>query len=252
MKPKHLRLIVLAVQLSLVVSQARAAAPGSLTPEQALQQSRDTYAVLKSYSDSGSVTTTYRSGNAPASIDTATLHTFYQTPRQFYFDFHKGTAADGERFVLWSEGQDFNTWWSTTRVHEDYPQGRGATAFALGAYPTQGATVMIPPLLFAKAGLQGPLANFTLTKGEGTDKVGEHICYRLLGQESVAYKSGNVAGARAITVWIDTQSLLVRKVFEDTPGDSGAGTINSITTTLEPMANPAIEAAKFHFEAPKS
>jgi hypothetical protein len=37
--------------------------------------------------------------------------------------------------------------------------------------PSKGAAVMIPPLLFAKAGLQGPLANFILSKGIGTEKL---------------------------------------------------------------------------------
>jgi outer membrane lipoprotein-sorting protein len=250
MKPSHGAMMALSVALA--VSRAMAAQTQAPSPDQVLQHSRDTYAALKSYSDSGSITTTYRSGGAPASVETATLHTWYQAPRQFNLDYQRGAAAGGDRFVLWSEGQDFNTWWSSTHVHTDYPQGRGGTAFALGAYPTKGATVMIAPLLFAKGGLQGPIANFTLTQSEGIDRVGEHPCYRLRGQESIAYKSGTVAGARVITIWIDTQSWLVRKVFEDTPTDSGSGTVNSVTTVLEPVANPAIEAAKFHFEVPKN
>jgi hypothetical protein len=99
--------------------------------------------------------TTYRSGKAAASIDTSTFHTLYHAPRQFLLEFKKGPNIDDERFVIWSEGQDFNTWWSATKVHEDYPQGRGANAFALGAFPTLETTVMIPPLLFPRRGCRG-------------------------------------------------------------------------------------------------
>jgi hypothetical protein len=250
MKPSN-PLCCLLMIVSFGVATAVAADAPLLAPEQALQQSRAKYAAMSSYSDAGSVVTSYKSGAAPADVETHTFHTYYHTPRQFYLEFRKGMDTT-ERFVIWSEGQDFNTWWSETQVHEDYPQGQGATAFALGALPTQGAVVMIPPLLFSKAGLQGPLANFTLAKGDGTEPVGGHRCYRLLGREALAYGTGTVTGERSVIVWIDTESLLVRKVFEDTPPDMGGGTVSTITTTLDPVANPSIDPSHFHFDVPKS
>jgi outer membrane lipoprotein-sorting protein len=238
--------------VGLAISAAHAADGGTLPADQVLMQSRAKYAALTSYSDSGSVTTSYRSGPGPADVDRYTFRTLYHTPRQFYLEFKKDPKVSDERFVIWSEGQNFNSWWSATKVHEDYPQGQGATAFALGALPTQGADVMIPPLLFAKAGLQGPLANFVLTKSEGTDKVANHLCYRLLGQEALAYKTGTVTGSRAVTVWIDAESMLVRRVFEDTPPGDGADIIQTITTTIDPSADPTIDPTRFHFEVPKN
>jgi len=246
---KYLLLVSLALCLSIGAAHAAGA---SLTPEQVLQQTRDKYASMTSYADTGSVVTRYRSGNAPVSVDTHTFRTNYHAPRQFLLEFRKGPEAADERFVIWSEGQDFNTWWSATKVHEDYPQGRGANAFALGSLPTDGTSVMIPPLLFAKAGLQGPLTSFQLTKGGGTDKIGDHLCYRLIGQEARAYGTGTVTGERAVTLWIDVESLLVRKVFEDTPADSGSDTVTTVTTSFEPVANPTIDPARFHFEVPKN
>jgi hypothetical protein len=248
MRSLSLGCVVFAVAASL----AHAADPvATLSPEQVLRQMRDKYAALNSYADTGSVTTIYRSGNAAAITETHTFRTAYHSPRQFLLEFRKDPKAGDERFVLWSEGQDFNTWWSATKVHEDYPQGSGATAFALGALPTKGAVVMIPPLLFSKAGLQGPLANFSLTRGAGKQEIGDHICYRLQGQEAVAYKTGNVAGGRAVTLWIDAESLLVRKVFEDTPAGTSADTVSTVTSSYEPSANPVIEPARFHFELPQ-
>lgn len=247
MKPSALRCFA----ACLFLSAATAAELGTLSPEQVLKQSRDTYVALTSYADTGSVTTRYHSGRAPESVETYTFRTAYQTPRQFLFDFKKGMDAGAERFVIWSEGQDFNSWWSATQVHEDYPQGQGANAFALSAYPTQESSVMIPALLFSKAGLQGPLSSFTLLKGAGTEKLGEHLCYRLIGQEAMAYKTGTVAGGRAVTLWIDAETLLMRKIFEDTPDGDGGDILNTVTTSFEPVANPAIDPTRFHFEVPK-
>lgn len=242
----------LAACMILGICSARAADTASLSPEQVLQQSRQIYAALNSYSDSGSVVTSYRSGKTAASVNTSTFRTLYHAPRQFLLEFSKGPNIGDERFVIWSEGQDFNTWWSATRVHEDYPQGRGANAFALGAFPTQQTAVMIPPLLFSKAGLQGPLSSFTLSRGDGTDRIGAHLCYRLIGEEAMAYQTGTVAGGRTVTLWIDTQSLLVRKVFEDTPAGMASDTLTTVTTTFDPVANATIDAARFHFEPPQN
>jgi hypothetical protein len=68
----------------------------------------------------------------------------------------------------------------------------------------------------------------------------------------MAYKTGAVAGGRAVTLWIDIQSLLVRKMFEDTPAGSASDTVTTVTTTFDPVANPPIDSARFHFEPPES
>jgi hypothetical protein len=44
--------------------------------------------------------------------------------------------------------------------------------------------------------------------------------------------------------------LLVRKVFEDTPSDAGAGSVSRVTTIYEPRANPELDDSSFRFEVP--
>jgi hypothetical protein len=132
-------------------------------------------------------------------------------------------------------------------VHNEYPSGKGTLAFALGDSPTRGATQIIAPLLFPKAGMQGPLTAISEARLQGDESIDAHTCFKISGQE----KSGFGGGTRPITVWVDRETLLVRRIFEDTPSSSGGGVISRLTTTLQPVVNPSLSADKFAFAAPK-
>ena len=49
-----------------------------------------------------------------------------------------------------------------------------------------------------------------------------------------------------MTVWIDAESLLIRKVVE-VPKDVLPGQIARVTTTFQPQANPKLDDARFTF-----
>jgi len=214
-----------------------------------LAQSRGTYAALMSYSDRGTVVVEIGTAQSPIK-DRRTFTTYYRAPRQFLMS--NRIEDSGEELVLWceGEGQDFKSWWTASKTVMDYPQGQGAIAFANAAYPTSSVAVMIPSLLFAAANLQGPLSGFNLTRDVGEETLNGRRTYKLIGEEQQAYGTGTVTGARAITIWIDASTYLVRKVFEDTPHDSAAGQISRQTTTYEPVANPSLDAARFHYVPP--
>jgi hypothetical protein len=203
-----------------------------------------TYAELKSYSDTGTVVSEYSSGgDGPPLVDKHTFITVYRAPREFKLDFRK---SGGDRFVTWCEGQDFHTWWKATGVQEDYPKGRGANAFALGAFPTAGANSQIPPLLFSNAGLHGPLTDLAGLRYAGTEKIGERNYHKLAGEVGLAYGTGNVTSVRPTTVWIDAETLLIRRVVEDPP--KGSGKIGTRTiTSFEPRGNPELKESDFRF-----
>ena len=61
--------------------------------------------------------------------------------------------------------------------------------------------------------------------------------------------SGRRNNERAVTVWIDAESRLIRRVFEDAKGLPG-NTFSRLTVTLDPRANPTIEDARFQFKVP--
>jgi hypothetical protein len=54
-----------------------------------------------------------------------------------------------------------------------------------------------------------------------------------------------------VTIWIDAETTLIRKVFEDTPESHAPGAYQRTTTTIDPQANPAIADDAFAFTPPR-
>jgi outer membrane lipoprotein-sorting protein len=219
--------------------------------EDVLERSRAKYAALKTYSDTGTVTTEYLGPGDSGSplVERHTFNTFYRAPRQFFFEFAMDPKVGEERVVVWSDGTDFNSWWSATKVHDTYPKGQGANAFALAAFPSKNSITQISPLLFAQAGLHGPLTDLKVLRSDQTENVNGHRCYKVVGEVGLSYGTGAVTNLRPTTVWIDAESLLVRKILEDTPKNA-SGT-DRTTTEFEPKADPQIEDSHFKFTPPK-
>jgi outer membrane lipoprotein-sorting protein len=211
-------------------------------------RSRAMYASLLSYADTGTVDKQYGQGGASHDRHTFTTY-FKRAPRGYYFEFSKLGGVD--RYVIWGDPQAFHTWWKTTVVKTDYPNPNNTGAFTGAGEQTAGSAMQITPLLYAKAQLPGALANFTNIRPSGTEEINGRPCYRLVGTTSESYAAtGRVVNARDLTVWIDTESLLVRKVYEK-PKDQVAGWLSSVTTTFVPQANPAIDNSRFRFTPPK-
>ncbi len=240
-----MRIRAIAVAICIVVLGSGSVAAAQFDADAILAQAKAKYAALHAYTDSGTLVTTYRSPGAPAIVERFGFTTAYAPPRRFLFDFRRDPKFGAKRFVIWANGEEFNTWWSDSKVHDTYPQGQGATAFAMGSQPTDGAVLAIAPLLFAKAGLHGALTDVAQVKGSGVEAVDGHPCYKLTGTFGLAYGTGNVRGARAETIWIDTQILLVRKLFQDTPEGTGGNIVSQIAVDFNPKENPQIPANAF-------
>lgn len=225
----------------LAASSLGVAAEAAPDPEALLQRVREAYAALTSYSDTGAILLENRPIGATMIREEHTFTTRYAAPRQFYFDFRKGATA--ERFVIWCPGETFSSWWSATHVKEDYPKGQGANAFAVGTLPTAGTALLVPPLLFQNAGLQGPLVTMTEPKYQGTQKIDGRAMHVLTGAVRLNHWNDSV---RATSIWIDAETLMIRKIFEDTPTGQG-DSIQRATTTLRPVTQPKLDERQFRF-----
>ena len=178
-----------------------------------------------------------------------TFTTFYRAPRRFHFDFKKDKGVD--RYVVWSDDQAFHMWWQQPGLNETYEKGRGIAAFTNGSAPTSQAILMVPPLLFPQAGLTGTLTEFGDASSAENDIVNGHKCVKLTGTAKSIYQAtGHVSNVRKTVIWIDAESLLVRKVFEDTPEGGPASNVSRRTVTFEPQANPTLDDARFTFTPP--
>jgi outer membrane lipoprotein-sorting protein len=212
-----------------------------------LARSRAMYAALKSYADSGTVVYEYGTN----SVSRHTFKTYYRAPRNFYFEFVEDKADGGSRWVIWCDGGDFQAWASDTGIRNVYPPGQGAAAFLGATYPSLGSATQIASLLFAKAGLNSTLVELTDMAAAGTEQVGGRLLQKLSGIARGVYgATGHVHNVRRTSVWIDPDSLVVRKIFEDTPNGTVAGSMRRITTTFEPQANPALDDSRFKFVVP--
>jgi outer membrane lipoprotein-sorting protein len=238
---KILSRLMLATVVTCAAAQAAFAAPSA---DDILQRTRGMYTALKSYSDTGTVLF-----EAPNISERHSFASRYQAPRSFYFDFKK--AGNVDRYVIWSDAEAFHTWWMTTGVEDEYPKGSGTGAFSQADYLTAGSALLIPTLLFSQSGLAGPLTNLKDGVLDGTEKVASHPCYKIIGTTRDVYTAtGREVNIRKLTLWIDTESLLIRKIFEDTPKGSPVREFKHTTTAFEPQANPRVTAESFKFVAP--
>jgi hypothetical protein len=75
-------------------------------------------------------------------------------------------------------------------------------------------------------------------------------CHKVMGMAAEYYPSGAMTNVRQVTVWIDAETLLVRKVFEDTPKGYPMGSYSRLTVTIDAQANPPLDDSKFQFSVP--
>jgi outer membrane lipoprotein-sorting protein len=216
------------------------AAPRITAADDILQRSRAVYGELRSYADTGVVLEEYGSG----SKDRHTFATYFnRAPRRFFFDFRKD---GGDRYVVWGDRDAFHTWWKSTGVQDDYPNPNNVAAFSTADAHTYGSGLKIPALLYSKAPLQGTFANYTDAVVDGTEDVNGRRCHRLLGTTRDVYTAtGREVSVRKLTVWIDAESLLIRKTLEQSKALPGQ--ISRRTTTYDPQANPTLDESRFRF-----
>lgn len=219
-----------------------------------LKRSLDLYSRLPAYTDSG---TAVREG--PGLIDRWKFQTYFRRPLDFRFDFQGVTSqsagltmdSSSQHIVVWmiqGELQSFN---QQLRTHNTVPRTGNQPAELLNASAgTVGTSVLIPSLLFAKADLPGTLRQIREAAQVGFESVNGHRCHKIVGTAAQFYPSGKMTNVREVTVWLDAQSLLVRKVFEDTPKGYPGGSFLRLTINLDPDTNPRLEDASFQFSVP--
>lgn len=224
-------------------------APGILprpASAEILKRMGNAYATAKSYRDEGEVIVEKRPPGAALYQEHAKFRTRFSSPKHFLFDQTK-IGGGNERYVIWSDGERFSTWWSATGVHEKYERGKGLQAFSVSAFPTMGAVMQIAPLLFATSDLVGPVRSMTDAELLGVEATGDRCLYKL----SARIRLNHWAEAdRETVVWIDASDFLIRKIVEETPSNAAVGQVDRTTTILTPAVGKPAPAAEFLFSPP--
>lgn len=228
------------------------AAPGG--GSDVLARSIALYPTLKSYADTGTVVK-----DAGGNWERYKFRTYFRpAERDLYFDFQGLQWKSGaliadmtdERRVFWMNKGELQTFDQRTRLHETIPAERQVSSLKSAGARTYGASILIPALIYPKTNLPSTVLQIQEATDAGFETIGGRRCHKVVGMAAAYYPSGQITNVRPVTVWIDAETLLIRKVFEDSPKGSAPGTVYRVTVTLDPQANPAIDDRKFQFTVP--
>lgn len=245
-----------------------------LTADEILRRSAEVYANCSSYRDEGVVTTVFIHGPRPFERRTRRqpFRTRFVRPNLWRFEYWNeevGPRSEWRHYVIWTDDRGHHSWWTLRPENiEDLSIDRlfaGATGISSGAART------VPSLL-------QPSDKPSLADGfvlEGEEDLVDHKCFRLIR---------HVGEHRGATMWVDCESLLIRRLFsrtdfdtaqrdattesmrrfnahrlasgqlpleEDRPTFSRERDFTTETTTdYHPLINTPIDPAEFHFTPP--
>ena len=248
--------MVMLVLLTLIASVPQSdAGQGGFDVKDVLAKMKAAYIALNSYSDAGTVVV-----DVGGFADKSQFRTLYtKNPRNLLIDF-KGVESlykSGfripytNRLVFWMQNGELQKW-DQTGNHETFPSDGGGQVNALNgaSYGSAGMTILIPSLLYTKANLATPIQAMEEPTAAGHDTLNNRRTFKVMGVERWRFPNGRVTGVRPITIWIDAETYLIRKILEDTPKGSAVGRVATRLITLDPQANPKLEPGVFNFKIP--
>ena len=229
----------------------------ALEAEDALRRSAAAYAALAGYADTGTVVE-----DAGGFKDKYAFRTYFtRQPRNLFLDFSmiESEYTDGFKIkgtygtVIWMENGLLQTYDIKTQEQATYPEdgGRQVEALKNATYGTKGVSVIVPSLIYTKAGMASVIQATEEATAAGSEPVDGRPCLKVTGIERWRYPSGQVTGVRPVTIWIDAETYLIRKIFQDTPKSMTRGSVSRRTTTFHPHANPTLGPASFRYTAPE-
>ena len=215
------------------------------------------YATLTSYADTGTIEVA-----TTGIVDTSRFETALRRKTRDLYIEHQALKSvqpnnsnhtldmSAHRYVIWMFKGEMQTYEFVTGNHESINGDAQARTIQGTAHRSQGSTMLILSLIYAQARLPGAISQIEEATVAGIEEVDKRRCHKVVGVAAAYYPSGQRTNIRPVTVWIDTETQLIRKVFEDTPKGYPARSFSRRTTTLQPQANPALDDKKFQFKVP--
>jgi hypothetical protein len=192
-----------------------------------------TYRELKSYQDTGVVTTVFHRGDDEIHTTERPFQIAWVSPDRFRFEYSDRSILGKEnRYVIWMNGKLVSSHW-TLKNGPKIEQGLArALAGAVGV--SGGSASLIPSLLMPDTVPWGPVSRLEeLQRVEDQDLDG-HPCRRVKGKlEQSTY-----------TLWIDRESMILRRVDIQTPLKDF---IAETEITLEPKVNEPVAEEDLEF-----
>ena len=208
----------------------------TLQAHEVLNRMAKTYANCKSYRDSGVVKSVLILPVNGKQITEKPFTTAFVRPDRFRFEF-KAMEFGGERYLVWQGGNDVKTWWDVKPGVEKVESLGLALAGPTGV--SGGSAHTIPALLLPREVGGRRLTDITEPKRLADAKIDNVDCFVLDGQ----------FGDRPMTLWIDKQTFLVRRIAER--DKLSLWTNVEKTTTYDPIIDDVVPDEKLAFDYPK-
>ena len=233
--PELTRLLVCVAAVALLLPLHAAAdppEPDGPSAKQIVGRMAKAYADCKSYRDSGVVTTLFVQDSGNRTVDRPFITAFVR-PGRFRFEYTDKSSNQQSRYIIWSNGQEVQTWWDI-KPGVQKPESLG---FAVGvaAGVSGGSSNRIPGMLMPD--MAGGGIHISVAERIEDGNLGTVECFRLEGK----YVNN------PITLWIDKKSYLVRRIDEQAEFDNFHA---ETTTTYDPFIDEKIADNLLEFSPP--
>lgn len=240
---------VLVLSRAALSQEEDASAILGLEPDSPLQPAAAAYRALASYQDKGTVVTRYQWPGTPLLEEHHRFETAFRAPRNFYFRFDGDPAGGGDAYVVWCDGGPFQSWWKAVGTHTVHDNGQGAVAFLTGQSASKDSVNLVAPYIFPQALQVGPAYRLISPMALASEVVDGRTCRKISAAQRVS--GMQTRERRPSTVWLDTESSLIRKVLVEPDAGSDPKLVDDKTFLLEPEANPNLADERFVFTPPE-
>ena len=204
-----------------------------LTAEEILDRMAKVYADCKSYSDSGTVKTTYFQTNRTWTEEKA-FKTSFVRPDRFRFEYSVISGlGTGGRCIVWCNGNDVQSWSTFGGLKKEESL---SLAVAGAAGVSSGSSHAIPALLMMEISGR-KLNSLDDAKQIEDQKLGDIDCIRVTGKFSTA----------PMTLWLDKSTFHVLRIDQQT---ILANFRTEEITTYQPVIDKTVDEPSLKFDAP--
>ncbi|OYW01307.1 MAG: hypothetical protein B7X11_04125 [Acidobacteria bacterium 37-65-4] len=232
--------------------KAASAAPDPQPAKEILARTAQVYAECASYRDTGSVVTTFHTGDGTSTRELS-FSTAFVRPDRFHFEYaEEGSSTGAPEYVIWRHGGEVRSWWDLRPGVKKEDSLNMALAAATGV--SAGSAHTVPSLLMPKEVEGRRLSDLTDAVHKADEPVEGHACFVVEGK--IPPPPPKVAEKRKLprpypilswTVWIDEATYVVRKVEMTLPTSRGDAVE---VTTYEPALNAAVPDSALVFNPP--
>jgi outer membrane lipoprotein-sorting protein len=227
---------LLSLLATLLLAQAAAGQPtqDNITARVILERMAQVYATCNSYRDAGVVKTVFIEASGRRTVEKP-FKTAFVRPESLRFEY-RDEGSDNHRYIVWSQGNDVQTWWDVTPGIKRPVSLELALAGATGV--SGGSAQTVPCLLLPDkvGGLR--LTDLAEAQRIEDDRIDRADCFRIQGKEVDA----------PTVLWIDKTTHLLRRIVATAKFDDFR---TEETTLYDPVINADIPAKMLEFDPPR-